>query len=466
VLATVDPAVVEGLTSVVDEDLEPGYVYVTLPEIPGAQAWTEALRADLAPQLGRFRRAEADLDVQPLPELHVAWDLVSASPDAIGLRTVTSELGPDRDFDGEVLIRWWDPALGAERPSSDLIDPAAEQEFLTRLDAAAQSDPDVVGQEFSAAESDGLAGLDSIAFTQDGRLFVEFDRHEISQVNTPVGLAVEAEGLLSDFGRAAQSGATSPADPALAPEGMESTPSDPALAPEGMESTPSDPALAPEGMESTPSDPAGPSADAGPAVDCDEVKCAALTFDDGPVSGTNDLLDVLAEKDVDVTFFTVGSNVENHPEILARMVAEGHVVGNHTHDHPQLTRLSTDEISSQIERTNDAIQQATGTRPTLLRPPYGATNATVSAVASDLGMALINWNVDPEDWKDRNSQIVRQRVLTNTRNGSIVLSHDIHETTRDAYADIIDGLRARGFTLVTVPELLGEVEPGKLYYSR
>jgi peptidoglycan-N-acetylglucosamine deacetylase len=186
----------------------------------------------------------------------------------------------------------------------------------------------------------------------------------------------------------------------------------------------------------------------------------------GPVSGTNDLLDVLADKDVDVTFFTVGSNAENHPEILARMAAEGRVVGNHTQDHPQLTRLSADEVRSQIEQTNDAIEEATGMRPTLLRPPYGAVNDRVKQVAGELGMALINWNVDPEDWKDRNSDTVRERVLANTRNGSIVLSHDIHETTRDAYADIIDGLREQGFTLVTVPELLGEVEPGELYYNR
>ena len=88
-------------------------------------------------------------------------------------------------------------------------------------------------------------------------------------------------------------------------------------------------------------------------------------------------------------------------------------------------------------------------------------------VAADLGMSQILWNVDPEDWKDRNSATVEKRVLANTKNGSIVLSHDIHQTTREAYADIIDGLRAKGFTLVTVPELLGgDLEPGAAYSSR
>jgi peptidoglycan-N-acetylglucosamine deacetylase len=394
--------------------------------------------------LAQFRSAEADLDVQPLPELHVAWDLVAASPAALGVRTVTSELGADLDFDGEVLIRWWDPATGSERPPSDLIDPGAGQEFLTRLEAAGRADPDVVPEEFSVAEAGGLAALDAIAFTKDGDLFVEFDRHEVSEINSPVGLAVDPDGLLSDFGLAAQQAALTPSDPALAPAQVDTA----------------------EPGEPGPTTEPGTPTETGPAVDCSQVKCAALSFDDGPVSGTNDLLDVLAEKDVDVTFFTVGSNVSNHPEILARMAAEGHIIGNHTFDHAQLTRLSAKEVRTQIESTNDLIEQATGSRPSLLRPPYGATNGQVAAVAKELGMAQINWDVDPEDWKDRNSEVVRERVLANTRNGSIVLSHDIHETTRDAYADIIDGLRDKGFTLVTVPELLGDIEPGEVYYNR
>jgi peptidoglycan/xylan/chitin deacetylase (PgdA/CDA1 family) len=201
-------------------------------------------------------------------------------------------------------------------------------------------------------------------------------------------------------------------------------------------------------------------------VDCSVQRCVALTFDDGPVAGTADLLDVLADKGVPATFFVVGSNAQAQPDLLARMVAEGHVVGNHTQDHPDLTKLDAEQVRDQIEQVNDTVAAATGVRPTLLRPPYGATSPTVADVAAAAGMAQVLWNVDPEDWKDRDSAVVQQRVLSSTDDGDIVLSHDIHETTREAYAAIIDGLVANGYTLVTVPQLLGELEPGQVYRGR
>ena len=202
-------------------------------------------------------------------------------------------------------------------------------------------------------------------------------------------------------------------------------------------------------------------------MNCARLKCVALTFDDGPVAGTASLLDVLKKKRVHATFFMVGSNVALHPALVRRMLADGNVLGNHTWDHAQLTRLSAAGVQQEISRTNAAIQKATGTTPRLLRPPYGATNSTVAKVARQLGMAQILWNVDPLDWKDRNSATVTKRVLASTRAGSIILSHDIHPTTRAAYSAIIDGLRAKGFTLVTVPELLGSrLKPGGKYFSR
>lgn len=136
--------------------------------------------------------------------------------------------------------------------------------------------------------------------------------------------------------------------------------------------------------------------------------------------------------------------------------------------HAQTTDLLDTLADKGVKATFfDLIEKATGQQPTLLRPPYGATNDTVREVAADLGMSQNLWNVDPQDWKDRNSATVKRRVLANTRDGSIVLSHDIHQTTRDAYADIIDGLRAKGFTLVTVPELLGgDLTSGTVYSSR
>ena len=287
------------------------------------------------------------------------------------------------------------------------------------------------------------AAFDALAFTPDGDLYVEFDQGLVGDENLgPLALAVDSTGLLSSLGESAQIAATNPSDPGLAPP----TP------------TPTPPA--------TPApDPAGPPPDTS-GVDCAEVQCVALTFDDGPVQETAALLDVLAEKGAKATFFVVGSNASAQPDLLARMVEEGHVVGNHTEDHPDLTKLDSAAVRSEIEQVNDTVEAATGVRPSLLRPPYGAVNDTVDEVSAELGMSQILWNVDPEDWKDRDSAIVEERVLASTGAGDIVLSHDIHQTTRDAYGSIIDQLQAEGYVLVTVPQLLGTLEPGQRYYNR
>ena len=271
----------------------------------------------------------------------------------------------------------------------------------------------------------------------------EFDQgHVAKQSWGPVAVSVDPEGLLSELGEKARAAALTPSDPALVPVAAPTT-------------RPTE----------TPAAPIAPPPTSN--VDCSVQQGVALTFDDGPVSGTADLLDVLAEKGARATFFVVGGNAAAQPDLLARMVAEGHVVGNHTQDHPDLSKLDPDSIRSEIEAVNDLVEGATGVRPTLLRPPYGATNDTVAEVATSLGMAQILWNVDPEDWKDRDSAIVQQRVLDATGAGDIVLSHDIHETTRDAYPAIIDQLQAEGYVLVTVPELLGTaLQPGQRFFSQ
>lgn len=441
-LALVDPDIVVGLTSAVEENLEPGrFTYLTFPVVPGADGWTDAMRDALAPQVERFGELAAGTDEPPLPELQVAWDLVGASPEAIGARLVTSVLGEDDTFEGKVETSWWDPATGTARSPLDLIDRSAEVEFFSRLRAAAEADPRVIPERYTNQISGEWEAFRSVAFTTDGELWIEFARDNIADTGEPVGLAVDPAGLLTPFGEAAQRAALDPSDPDLEPV----------------------PEPTPEPTPTPTTDPGGGTG----GVDCAVAKCAALTFDDGPVSGTNDLLDVLAARGAPATFFVVGSNVENHPEIMRRMVAEGHAVGNHTKDHPQLTRLDAGAIRRELTETDDAIEVATGQRPTILRPPYGAYNETVSRVAGELGMSLVLWNVDPEDWKDRDSAVVARRVLAQTRNGSIVLSHDIHPSTREAYAAIVDGLLAEGFTLVTVPQLFGgQLQPGRVYSAR
>lgn len=242
------------------------------------------------------------------------------------------------------------------------------------------------------------------------------------------------------------------------------TPAPTTASPTPSKVTPPAPTTTPSATQSPTATPETPS---GKPPNCAKLKCVALTFDDGPVKGTATLLDTLKVKGVHATFFTLGYRVRERPALMRRMAAEGHVIGNHTWSHPQLTRLGTRAIRREISRTNAAIKKATGTRPKLLRPPYGDTNSTVRKVAASYGMALILWDVDPLDWRDTDSDVVTKRVLADARPGSIILSHDTHSTTRAAYSRIIDGLRKKGFTLVTVPELLGSrLKPGASFSQR
>jgi peptidoglycan/xylan/chitin deacetylase (PgdA/CDA1 family) len=202
---------------------------------------------------------------------------------------------------------------------------------------------------------------------------------------------------------------------------------------------------------------------AGPP-DCAKLKCVALTMDDGPVPGTSRVLDLLKRKGVHVTFFVVGQLARRRPALLRRMVAEGHIVGNHSWNHPEFFGEPSKMIRGQLLRTDAAVRRATGHDPVLMRPPFGEVTAKVRTAGRALHEAVVLWDVDPLDWKDRTVSTVVHRVVKQARRGSIILTHDTLRTTRAAYSDMIDGLRARGFTLVTVPELFGgHLKAGRVY---
>ena len=201
-------------------------------------------------------------------------------------------------------------------------------------------------------------------------------------------------------------------------------------------------------------------------IDCAVQKCVALTFDDGPGAHTGRLLDTLDARNVQATFFVVGQNVGNYPSTEQRAHRNGNEVMNHSWNHPDLTTLGYSSIVSQLSTTSDTIQSTVGRRPTLMRPPYGAYNSTVTSVAGAQGMAVILWNIDTLDWKYRDAAYVRGAAVRNTTAGSIVLMHDIHSTTVDAVPGIITDLKAKGYTLVTVTDLLGKPQPGKVYSRR
>jgi peptidoglycan/xylan/chitin deacetylase (PgdA/CDA1 family) len=182
----------------------------------------------------------------------------------------------------------------------------------------------------------------------------------------------------------------------------------------------------------------------------------AMTFDDGPSATlTPKLLDLLAAHHIKATFFVIGENVSEHPEIVARAAREGHEIANHSWSHPNLAKLSDEGVRRQLWRTDDAIKSATGTRPTLLRPPYGSiTEREKRWIHDEFGYQIVLWDVDPYDWKRPGPAVVRNRILQETRPGSIVLSHDIHPGTIEAMPSTFDALEAKGFKFVTVSELI------------
>ena len=199
-------------------------------------------------------------------------------------------------------------------------------------------------------------------------------------------------------------------------------------------------------------------------VDC--ANCVAITYDDGPGAETNRLLDKLKAKNAHASFMVIAPSAEQHPELLKRMKAEGHTIGNHTKSHRQLNTLSPEQVSQEIDAGNAAIKKATGQSTRWVRPPYGATNATVDQVTRDKGVSQALWDVDTVDWKDRNSEHVCSSAVQGARAGSIVLMHDIHPTTVDAADCVIDGLRAKGLEPVSLDRLLRTPVAGKRYYAR
>lgn len=182
----------------------------------------------------------------------------------------------------------------------------------------------------------------------------------------------------------------------------------------------------------------------------------ALTFDDGPhPQHTVRLLDILKAENVRATFYVVGRNAERYPEIIRRMVREGHEIGNHTWSHPYLTRISREEARSELQRTRDVITKITGQPTTTMRPPYAAVNDSLRTwMYQEFGYPTILWSVDPRDWQRPGASVVASRIVNGAHNGAIILAHDIHSPTVDAMPAAIRGLKEKGYRFATVSQLM------------
>jgi peptidoglycan/xylan/chitin deacetylase (PgdA/CDA1 family) len=236
-------------------------------------------------------------------------------------------------------------------------------------------------------------------------------------------------------------------------------------APASVQTAPTEPIATPPAAESAPVAPETFTQKLQPKLSYSSVhadgKYIAMTFDDGPsAANTPRLLDILAKRNIKVTFFMVGQCVVENPAIVKRILAEGHEIGNHSWSHPAFAKMSDDAVKSQIDRTEAAIEQACGLKTDLLRPPYGSiTKRQEQWIHNTFGMNIIMWEVDPLDWKFRNAAHVESEILKQVRPGAIILSHDIHATTVDAMPATLDALLARGYKFVTVSELLAMDKP-------
>ncbi len=188
----------------------------------------------------------------------------------------------------------------------------------------------------------------------------------------------------------------------------------------------------------------------------------AMTFDDGPhPAHTPRLLDMLRQRNIRATFFVVGTNARRYPNIIKRMVAEGHEVANHTVNHVYVSKIAEATAREEVANCERAIIDACGVKPRLFRPPGGYISAKEKIwLKDDFGYSTIMWAVDPQDWKDRNSSIVTQRILRDTDPGDIVLAHDIHASTIAAMPATLDGLLSKGLRFVTVSQLIAMERSG------
>ena len=202
-------------------------------------------------------------------------------------------------------------------------------------------------------------------------------------------------------------------------------------------------------------------------VSCATLKCVALTFDDGPTPFDDRLLQILKDNDAKATFFLIGNKVAANPAGAKRIAEAGMEIGNHTWEHANMTTIPVEDIAGQFSKANDTISSATGLTPKLYRPAGGLSDDTVRQSAARVGLAEILWDVIPFDWvNDSNIGATRSMLMTYVKPGSVVLFHDTYSSTVDLVYQFIPVLKANGYRLVTVSELLGPRAPGSSYGGR
>ena len=182
----------------------------------------------------------------------------------------------------------------------------------------------------------------------------------------------------------------------------------------------------------------------------------ALTFDDGPADHyTSQILDILKQNKIEATFFCIGNRIENNKELLKRIDAENHIIGNHSYSHHFFFDLySTQKMKAELIKTNELVQQLIGKKMTYFRPPYGVTNPNLAKAINQLNFHSIGWNIRSMDTVVKVEQKLLSNIIPKLKPGSIVLLHDTSQITVESLQHIIDAVHANGFKIVRLDKLI------------
>lgn len=446
------PSWIDGLMIMQDGSEDAACPWATAyPVVPGADALTKAMATDVRGRVAAARGDSSGQDrfacVEPAHStgLQIGFDFLIASADVVGVRLTSHDVSLDNRT--TVQTYWYDGRAGTQSPPVSLFTDEGLSHLCDRIvrDLARRRGINRSWAEAALTPDYREDTLSDLSFDSAGAVHARFAYTQIQPVSVPPQEVIipgaDISPWLSEFGRRAQAQAVKPErrlSLAGSPTPSGSTSSRPTV--------PTGPVTPPEG----------------PTVDCHAVKCIALTFDDGPGPYTARLLSDLKQYDAHATFFVIGQHVAASPGLVRAELAAGHEVGNHTWSHPQLTRLAPAQVTQQLTLTDNALRDATGQLPTLVRPPYGSVNTTVK---QEIARPVILWNRDTLDWKFRNSEHVVNAVVGSAHPGDIVLMHDIHPTTVDAIPTILKSLTDQGYHFVTVSQLLGgtTLAAGKTY---
>ena len=398
------------------------HVSAELPDVPASTAYNLGLQIVPNRLLRDFNKATGK-------NFQMSWALTAASDSVLGVVLTANLTDSSGKTTSVPTTVWYDRASRHVYTAPALVEPTSWDAFTAEVGkAVTAAGGDQAKAAAALAESPApLGDGPAIGFNQQGDLVVAFRSGQVGDSVVTVKVPVDvAEPMLSVVGRKAKGASTHPStyDPSSA--------------------------IAATTGASAKAVATRPSADVVP--DCKKLKCVSLTFDDGPGPRTKEVVDALIKKGAGATFFQLGDSIQADPDGVRYAAGSGNEVGSHTWRHDSLTGKSDEGDAYQLSRNIQALQAITGDRPIMMRPPYGNHSARVDRVIGRYGQVICIWDVDTLDWKTKSTPATVASA-TSAKPGSVVLMHDIHDSTVDAVPQIIADLQSAGFTILPMSEL-------------